>query len=119
MPKRRDDGSIYLSIATYRDKYCVNTIKGAFEKSHNPELLNVGIIQQNCVENCRSGILDATGRTESVPPDDDCHKIFCESDIGRPHCEAGRVRAMHINEPGKKLSYFLFMTHFFLDFTHL
>ena len=106
MPKRRDDGSIFLSVATYRDENCLNTLTGAFEKSHNPEMLNVGLVQQNCVENCRSGILDPTGRTESVPPDPDCHKLFCESEIGRPHCEAGRVRAMHINEPESLGPYF-------------
>ena len=106
MPRRRDDGSIFLSVATYRDENCLNTLTGAFEKSHNPELLNVGLIQQNCVENCKSGILDGKGRTDFVEPDPDCHKLFCESEIGRPHCEAGRIRAMHINEPESLGPYF-------------
>jgi hypothetical protein len=57
MPSRRDDGSIFLSLATYRDENCLNTIKGAFGKAENPEKLFVGIVQQNCHEHCRSGVL--------------------------------------------------------------
>ena len=107
MPVRRDDGSIFLSIATYRDENCINTITGAFKMSHDPTLLNVGLIQQNCVEEpCRSGILDKTGKMVDVPPDDDCHKSFCESKFGKPHCEAGRVRAIHIKEPESLGPYF-------------
>ena len=98
MPKRRKDGSVFLSLASYRDENCLNTITWAYEKAKNPEMLNVGLVQQNCVENCIGGILDKFGNTEDVPPDDDCHKLFCESEIGRKHCAAGRVRALHINE---------------------
>jgi hypothetical protein len=58
MPPRRDDGSIFLSLATYRDENCLNTVKGAFGKAKNPELLFVGIVQQNCHANCRSGVLE-------------------------------------------------------------
>lgn len=98
MPKRRNDGSVFLSLASYRDENCLNTLTWAYEKSKNPYLLNVGLVQQNCVEDCIGGILDKTGRTEKVPPDDDCYKLFCESDIGKEHCAAGRVRNLFINE---------------------
>ena len=98
MPERRKDGSVFLSIVTYRDENCMNTLKWAYEKAKHPDLINIGLVQQNCVENCRSGVIDAHLHTEAAPPDDDCHKIFCESDIGREHCAAGRVRALHINE---------------------
>jgi hypothetical protein len=57
MPPRRDDGSIFLSLATYRDENCLNTVKGAFAKAKNPEKLFVGMVQQNCHENCKSGVL--------------------------------------------------------------
>lgn len=98
MPERRNDGSVFVSLASYRDENCINTITWAYEKAKYPHLLNVGLVQQNCVENCIGGILDKFGRTENVPPDDDCHKSFCESEIGKEHCAAGRVRALHINE---------------------
>jgi Glycosyltransferase (GlcNAc) len=58
MPPRRDDGSIFLSLATYRDENCLNTVKGAFGKAKNPEKLFIGLVQQNCHENCRSGVLE-------------------------------------------------------------
>ena len=57
MPVRRFDDTIFLSLASYRDENCFNTIKGAYEKSKNPEKLYVGLVQQNCVKNCRSGVL--------------------------------------------------------------
>jgi len=98
MPERRFDGSIFLSIATYRDENCLNTITNAYAKSKNPNMLNVGLVQQNCESHCRSGVLEG-GKIIDVEPDQDCHKVFCESAIGKPHCDSGRVRALHINEP--------------------
>lgn len=97
MPVRRFDDSIFLSLASYRDENCFNTIKGAYEKAKNPEKLFVGLVQQNCVKNCRSGVLQDLTMVD-VEPDEDCHAKFCESDIGREHCAAGRVRALHVDE---------------------
>mmetsp|Transcript_7748 Transcript_7748/g.22774 ORF Transcript_7748/g.22774 Transcript_7748/m.22774 type:complete len:425 (-) Transcript_7748:519-1793(-) len=97
MPERRSDGSIFLSLATYRDENCLNTITWAYEKSKNPEKLFVGLVQQNCESNCRSGVLEG-GKMVDVDPDDDCYNLFCESTVGKPHCHSGRVRVLHINE---------------------
>jgi hypothetical protein len=98
MPVRRDDGSIFLSIATYRDENCLNTVKGAFGKAKNPENLFVALVMQNCHKNCKSGILTGGG-TEDVPPDDDCRALFCESPEGKELCEKGHVRSLDIDEP--------------------
>ena len=97
MPVRRLDDSVFLSIASYRDENCFNTITGAYEKAKNPEKLFIGLAQQNCVKKCRSGIF-RNGTMVDVAPDQDCHKAFCESDLGREHCLAGRVRALHMDE---------------------
>ena len=97
MPPRRDDGSIFLSLATYRDENCINTIKWAYEKAKNPENLFVGLVQQNCHKDCMSGILDG-GKTEPVEPDEDCYKLFCEGE-GKEYCERGQVRVLNIDEP--------------------
>jgi [Skp1-protein]-hydroxyproline N-acetylglucosaminyltransferase len=97
MPPRRDDGSIFLSLATYRDENCINTIKWAYEKAKNPEKLFVGLVQQNCHKDCMSGILEG-GKTEPVPPDDDCYKTFCEGE-GKKYCDRGQVRVLNIDEP--------------------
>lgn len=98
MPSRRDDGSIFLSLATYRDENCLNTVKWAFSKAKNPEKLYIGIVQQNCHSDCKSGVLTGGGM-EDVPPDDDCKKLFCESEEGRELCAKGHVRLLDIDEP--------------------
>ena len=98
MPRRRNDGSIFLSLATYRDENCLNTISQAYKKAKNPEKLFVGLVQQNCHADCMSGVLEG-GKTESVEPDQDCYKAFCDTEIGRAHCAAGRVRPLDIDEP--------------------
>ena len=98
MPQRRNDGTIFLSLATYRDENCPNTLKWAFEKAKHPEKLFVGIVQQNCHANCRSGVL-VGGGMEDVPPDEDCRKSFCESDSGKDLCAKGHVRLLDIDEP--------------------
>lgn len=98
MPPRRDDGSIFLSLATYRDENCFNTVSQAYKKAKHPDKLFIGLIQQNCHSDCISGILTG-GKTEPVEPDQDCYKAFCETDDGKRHCEAGRVRLLDIDEP--------------------
>lgn len=57
MPERRTDDSIFLSLASYRDENCLNTIKGAYMMAKHPEKLFVGLVQQNCLTNCRSGVM--------------------------------------------------------------
>lgn len=98
MPPRRDDGSIFLSLATYRDENCLNTVSQAYAKAKHPEKLFIGLVQQNCHRDCRSGILEG-GKVEDVEPDQDCYKAFCETEDGKKHCEAGRVRLLDIEEP--------------------
>ena len=88
---------IFFALLQKSDENCFNTIKGAYEKSKNPDKLFVGLVQQNCVKNCRSGVLADLTKVD-VEPDEDCHARFCESDAGREHCEAGRVRALHVDE---------------------
>lgn len=51
----RKDNSIYLSIASYRDNTCPSTLSMAFRRAKRPENLFVGIVQQNCLENCMTG----------------------------------------------------------------
>ena len=96
MPARRDDGSIFLSVATYRDENCINTLKWAYEKAKNPQNLFIGLVQQNCHEGCISGVLDG-GKTEPVGPDVDCYKTFCEAE-GKQWCDKGQVRVLNIEE---------------------
>lgn len=98
MPPRRTDGSVFLSLATYRDENCFNTVYHAYEKSKNPEKLFIGLVQQNCHSNCRSGVLANLTMVE-VPPDDDCEAKFCETDLGKPICARQQIRTLNIDEP--------------------
>lgn len=43
----RSDGSILLSVASYRDDQCPLTVADAFAKAKHPELLYAAIVQQN------------------------------------------------------------------------
>ena len=97
MPYRRDDNTIFLSIVSYRDDMCLPTIRGAFKKAENPEKLSVGIVQQNFEKNCKGGHMK-NDKYMDVKPDEDCHKVFCDSPEGKPHCDADRIHALHIGE---------------------
>eukprot|EP00546_Thalassionema_frauenfeldii_P007526 CAMPEP_0178916450 /NCGR_PEP_ID=MMETSP0786-20121207/12649_1 /TAXON_ID=186022 /ORGANISM="Thalassionema frauenfeldii, Strain CCMP 1798" /LENGTH=495 /DNA_ID=CAMNT_0020589793 /DNA_START=125 /DNA_END=1612 /DNA_ORIENTATION=- len=77
LPIPRNDDSIFLSIATYRDENCFNTLSWAFGNSSHPDRLFVGLVQQNCYSDCRSGVISGKGTIE-VPPDDDCPELFCQ-----------------------------------------
>jgi [Skp1-protein]-hydroxyproline N-acetylglucosaminyltransferase len=98
MPSRRTDGSVFLSVATYRDENCFNTIYNAYTKAKNPEKLFIGLVQQNCHHNCKSGVL-ANITMVDVPPDDDCYEKFCGTDFGKPICANQQVRVLNIDEP--------------------
>ena len=98
MPPRREDGSVFLSVATYRDENCFNTVYNAYAKAKHPEKLFIGLTQQNCHKNCRSGVLANLSMVE-VPPDDDCYEKFCETDLGKPICAKKQVRVLNIDEP--------------------
>ncbi len=55
-PKPRSDGSIIVSLGTYRDPYCPMTIKSLYKNAKHPEKVVVGMFQQNCFgPKCRTG----------------------------------------------------------------
>lgn len=43
----RNDNSIFVSIASYRDPTCIATVRDAFQKAAYPQRITVGIVQQN------------------------------------------------------------------------
>ena len=98
MPERRQDGSIFLSIASYRDEKCVATLEQAFEKATYPEKLFVGLVQQNCLNDCQTGVME-DGLTHPTNPDPDCFDTFCQSETGHEHCKAGHLRVLRMREP--------------------
>ena len=96
MPPRRDDGSIFLSVASYRDENCPNTLQWAYEKAKHPEKLFVGLVQQNCEKDCVSGVMD-DGNVVSAPPDVDCYQVFCDG-TGKQYCENDQIRVLNVAE---------------------
>ncbi|KAI2496993.1 glycosyltransferase [Fragilaria crotonensis] len=95
MPERRSDDSIFLSVASYRDENCVFTLTEAFQQATSPDRIFVGLVQQNCVANCMSGVL-VGGKVEPIAPDDDCYELFCKSDVGQKYCS--HVRLLRVDE---------------------
>jgi hypothetical protein len=73
IPLPRSDDSIFVSVASYRDEYCPQTLIDMYEKAANPEKLYIGLVQQNCEANCKTGVLE-NGKVEDAPPDIDCYK---------------------------------------------
>jgi hypothetical protein len=93
MPPRRQDGSVYLSVVSFRDESCPDTLKQAFTKAKNAQNLFVGLVQQNCEDNdkCRSG-------AEDVKADPDCYLLFCSSEVGKKFCDSGNVRLLRMKD---------------------
>ena len=98
MPPKRDDDSMFVSVVSYRDEFCPETLQEAFLKAKHPEKLFVGLVQQNCQEGkCRSGVLEG-GKVEDVGPDPDCFALFCASSIGTKYCSNGQIRLLKMKE---------------------
>lgn len=98
MPPRRTDESVFLSVVSFRDEICPDTLKEAFAKAKNPEKLFVGLVQQTCDEDkCRSGVLEG-GKIEDVKADPDCYYLFCSSEVGKKYCEDGNIRLLRMKE---------------------
>lgn len=92
MPHRRDDGSIFLSVVSFRDELCTDTLKDAFNKAKSPDKLVIGLVQQNCEdEKCRLN-------NSVVGPDPDCYHLFCSSTVGKKYCNDGQVRLLRMKE---------------------
>jgi hypothetical protein len=98
----RNDSSVFVALSSYRDKSCSASLRNAITQAENPSLINVGIVQQNCMseKGCMTGTGWANTRrwVAQEGPDPDCAKDFCASEEGREHCEAGRVRILRLGE---------------------
>jgi hypothetical protein len=99
-PQARQDGSIFVSLGTYRDPFCPMTIKSLYDNARYPDRLFVGMFQQNCFgPRCRTGVLKG-GIVEDAGPDPDCYVEFCASEEGirSNACKNGNVHLFNVNE---------------------
>ena len=81
----RKDGSIFVSIASYRDRLCNFTLRDMYENAARPDLLYAGIVQQNHI-------------AEDEPAGRDCLQNFCEANDLCDHVKI--IRMNHIDARG-------------------
>jgi [Skp1-protein]-hydroxyproline N-acetylglucosaminyltransferase len=99
-PRPRRDGSIFVSLGTYRDPFCPMTIKSLYDNAAHSENIFVGLFQQNCFGPvCKTGVLIG-GKVEDTSPDINCYDDFCSSPEGQRSkaCERDQVRLFNVNE---------------------
>lgn len=105
----REDDSIFMSLASFRDHLLGATLKEAFRKAEHPERIFVGAVVQNCFGEeytCKTGAQvvgkDKQGRPKTkvsdAPPDKNGVEEFCTDPEYKKYCEAGQVRALYVNE---------------------
>ncbi len=112
----RDDDSIFVSLASFRDHLLGDTLKGAFDQAKFPDKLYIGAIVQNCLGlnpyegepgvQCRTGA-QVVGRDKhghdftkvsDAPPDRNGIEEFCTSDNYKQYCENGQIRVFYLHE---------------------
>ncbi|CAM9164550.1 unnamed protein product, partial [Scytosiphon promiscuus] len=93
----RQDQSIFVSLASYRDENCPKTLEEMFSKAIRPEYLYVGLVQQNCVSGCKTGVLEGQV-IEDTEPDVNCYVEFCRTRLGSEFCNSGNVRDFFVRE---------------------
>ena len=105
----REDDSIFMSLGAYRDHLLGETLRQAYGNAHDPDLLYVGAVVQNCFgieTTCRTGVevkgTDANGdpitKVSDRPPDANGIEEFCTDPNFARHCDDGRIRVLYVNE---------------------
>uniref|UniRef100_A0A7S2HSP7 Glycosyltransferase 2-like domain-containing protein n=2 Tax=Helicotheca tamesis TaxID=374047 RepID=A0A7S2HSP7_9STRA len=105
----REDDSVFMSLAAFRDHLLGETLKQAFRRAANPSKLFVGAVVQNCFGDeytCKTGRQvvgkDKQGnpitKVSDAPPDVNGIEQFCSDPSYRPYCEAGQIRVLYVNE---------------------
>eukprot|EP00578_Thalassiosira_sp_NH16_P021743 CAMPEP_0181089666 /NCGR_PEP_ID=MMETSP1071-20121207/7424_1 /TAXON_ID=35127 /ORGANISM="Thalassiosira sp., Strain NH16" /LENGTH=762 /DNA_ID=CAMNT_0023171629 /DNA_START=115 /DNA_END=2402 /DNA_ORIENTATION=+ len=112
----RDDDSVFVSLASFRDYLLGDTLVGAFDTARHPDKLFVGAIVQNCLGlhpyegeegvQCRTGAQvvgkNAQGRDQTkvsdAPPDRNGIEEFCNSPKHKKWCDSGHVRVLYLHE---------------------
>lgn len=69
----RHDGSIFVSVPSFRDSLCSSTVNGAFEMAERPDMVFVGVCEQNLEQAERCAPFGTRGdhvRVVSMPHDE-------------------------------------------------
>lgn len=112
----RDDDSIFISLASFRDYLLGDTLMGAFNQAKHPDKLFIGAIIQNCYGlnpypgeegvQCRTGAQvvgkNAAGRDQTkvsdAPPDRNGIEEFCTNVKYKKYCDRGQIRVLYLHE---------------------
>lgn len=99
--------SIFVSISSFRDEVCPDTLDNLWAQAAEPERIAVGLVQQNCDEaqhaayGCFTAVMPEDKKVHVAPPDLDCASSYCM----RPHafpeaCRPGSslLRVLRFNE---------------------
>jgi len=115
----REDESIFLSLASFREHLLADTMQYAFTNAKHPDKLFIGAVVQNCFgkvnedgtidtsgKPCKTG-LEVTGKNaqgrdmtkvSDAPPDKNGIEDFCANAVFKKYCDAGQVRVVYIHE---------------------
>jgi [Skp1-protein]-hydroxyproline N-acetylglucosaminyltransferase len=106
----REDQSIFISLASYRDHLLGETLRQAFQFAAYPDKLYIGAVVQNCfgLDNvtCKTGVevqgKDANGnwitKISNKPPDVNGIEEFCTDPMYVKYCNSGQIRVIYVNE---------------------
>jgi Glycosyltransferase (GlcNAc) len=105
---RRDDDSIFVSIAAFREYLLQDTLQSLFSSAKNPHKVFVGVVVNNCWNDCYGAVKvvgkDKMGKDQLQNVDGvaDVNHIesFCSNDssLFAKYCDAGQVRVLYVNE---------------------
>ena len=106
----REDESIFISLAAFREQLLAQTLKSAFDQAKDPDKLFIGAVVQNCFGNdgrqCRTG-LQVIGKNDQgrdmvkmsdAPPDENGIEVFCQDAKYKKYCDAGHIRVLYVHD---------------------
>jgi len=115
----REDDSIFLSLAAFREHLLKDTMVYAFDNAKYPEKLFIGAVVQNCFGKVNpDGTIDASGKpcktgrqvtgknekgndmtkVSDAPIDLNGIEEFCTDPKYKQYCDAGQVRVVYVHE---------------------
>eukprot|EP00538_Stauroneis_constricta_P000863 CAMPEP_0119549908 /NCGR_PEP_ID=MMETSP1352-20130426/3540_1 /TAXON_ID=265584 /ORGANISM="Stauroneis constricta, Strain CCMP1120" /LENGTH=549 /DNA_ID=CAMNT_0007595607 /DNA_START=44 /DNA_END=1693 /DNA_ORIENTATION=- len=107
----RNDNSIFISLAAFREHLLFPTLTSAFDQAEYPDNIFFGVIVQNCFGleygvQCRTG-MEVIGKNKQgrdmtkisdAPADKNGIEEFCHSPNYSKYCETGQIRVVYMNE---------------------
>jgi [Skp1-protein]-hydroxyproline N-acetylglucosaminyltransferase len=105
----REDESVFISLAAFREHLLGQTLRSAFGQAKNPDKLFVGAIIQNCFgieHTCKTG-MQVIGKNKQgrdmtkisdAPPDANGIEEFCQDEEFKKYCESGQIRVVYMRD---------------------